>query len=363
MRVSRYLLLLLLSISQSACAVDPLPRLNLPPGFQIDYFAENIDDARSMALGERGTLFVGSRKAGKVHALVDEDADGRADRRYLIAQGLRMPNGVDFRDGALYLAENHRILRFDRIEEQLDKPPKPVVIANLPDSPHHGWRYMRFGPDGYLYFAVGAPCNVCNEAGFAVIERMRPDGSEREVYAEGIRNSVGFDWDPASGDLWFTDNGRDWLGDDLPPDELNHAAAEGLHFGFPFCHAGEIADPEFGDQKRCAEFVPPAQKLGPHVAALGMRFYTGQQFPAAYKNQILLAEHGSWNRSTPIGYRVALVRLEAGRAIGYETFIDGWLGDDGSVAGRPVDLMVMPDGALLISDDKAGAIYRVSYRH
>ena len=357
----RHLLLLLLAFYYAGCASGSLEQLRLPEGFAVDFYATGVDDARSMVLGDRGTLFVGTRKAGKVYALRDSDGDNKVDQRYIIAEGLRMPNGVAFRDGALYLAENHRILRYDDIESRLDNPPAPVVLAKLPNSPHHGWRYLRFGPDGYLYFAVGAPCNVCNEPGFAVIERMRPDGSGREIYAEGIRNSVGFDWDPATGDLWFTDNGRDWLGDDLPPDELNLASRKGQHFGFPFCHAGTIADPEYGDKRPCNEFEPPAKPLGPHVAALGVRFYTGDQFPEPYKGQIFIAEHGSWNRSTPIGYRISLVRLENNRVISYQPFIEGWLGENGSVSGRPVDLLIMPDGSLLVSDDKAGAIYRVSH--
>ncbi len=237
------------------------------------------------------------------------------------------------------------------------------MTDSLPHDNHHGWRYIGFGPDGMLYVAVGAPCNVCDrdEDRYALILKMAPDGSDRQVFARGVRNSVGFDWHPDTGELWFTDNGRDWLGDDLPPDELNHAPGAGLHFGFPYCHGGEIPDPEYGNRRRCEEFAAPAMKLAPHAASLGIRFYDGAMFPHAYRHQIFIAEHGSWNRTDPIGYRITMVRLTQGEAAAYEVFGEGWLqGRD--VTGRPVDLLVMPDGALLVSDDYAGAIYRISYR-
>ncbi|HTY79355.1 MAG TPA: PQQ-dependent sugar dehydrogenase, partial [Candidatus Bathyarchaeia archaeon] len=243
-------------------------------------------------------------------------------------------------------------------------PPKPVVVTDrLPKDRHHGWKFIAFGPDGKLYVPVGAPCNICepDPDRYANIMRMNPDGSELETFARGVRNTVGFDWDPRTREMWFTDNGRDWLGDDAPPDELNHAPRAGMHFGFPYCHGGTISDPEFGRRRPCADFTAPAQNLGPHVASLGMRFYTGAQFPTAYRNQIFIAEHGSWNRSRKIGYRVTLVRLENGRAVAYEPFATGWLrGED--PWGRPADVLVMPDGSLLVSDDYAGAIYRISYR-
>jgi glucose/arabinose dehydrogenase len=274
-----------------------------------------------------------------------------------------MPNGVAFRDGALYVAEVNRVLRFDRIESRLKNPPKPVVgNDSFPRDRHHGWKFIRFGPDGLLYVPVGAPCNVCLQKDpiYASITRMKADGTAREIFAHGIRNTVGFDWHPETKELWFTDNGRDWLGDDRPPDELNRAPKERLHFGFPFCHGKDIADPEFGSQRKCDEFVPPVQELDPHVAALGMRFYDGATFPAEYRHQIFIAEHGSWNRSTPIGYRVTLVRLDGNKASKYEVFAEGWLRGT-KPWGRPVDVQVMPDGALLVSDDEAGAIYRISY--
>jgi glucose/arabinose dehydrogenase len=340
--------------------------IKLPPGFSIDYYARNVEGARSMALSPNGTLFVGSRDAGKVYAVLDRNNDSKADDVIVLAQGLDMPNGVAFRNGSLYVAEVSRVIRYDNIETSFEKPPAPVVVNDKFPSDHaHGWKYIKFGPDGKLYVPVGMPCNICNKEGederYGTIMRMEPDGSQLEIFAKGIRNTVGFAWHPLTGELWFTDNGRDWLGDDTPPDELNRAPKIGMHFGFPFCHAGDIPDPEFGNLRNCSEFTPPEMKLGPHVAALGMTFYTGSMFPEEYKNQIFIAEHGSWNRKTPIGYRVSLVRLENNKAVSYESFADGWL--QGLAAwGRPVDVLVMPDGALLVSDDKNNAIYRISYR-
>lgn len=341
-----------------------LDRISLPPGFEMTLYATDVPEARSLALGANGTVFVGSRRAGNVYALVDRNGDRTADAVHTIASGLFLPNGVAFRDGALYVAEVNRILRFDDVEARLADPPAPVVVhAGLPDDTWHGWKYIGFGPDGRLYVPVGAPCNVCTrrDERYATILRMQPDGTDAEVFARGVRNTVGFDWHPETGELWFTDNGRDWLGDDAPPCELNRAPAAGLHFGFPYCHGADISDPDFGRQRNCDTFTAPAQALGPHVAPLGMRFYTGGTFPAAYRHQVFIAEHGSWNRSTPIGYRITLVRLRDGRAAGYEVFAEGWLGDDGRAWGRPVDLLIMPDGALLVSDDQADAVYRIAY--
>lgn len=346
----------------------PLDRITLPPGFTIDVYASGVANARSMALGPSGVLFVGTRRAsggGNVYALVDADKDQKAEKVYTIASGLNMPNGVAFRDDALYVAEVDKVWRYDAIETRLANPPKPVLVSDgFPSDRHHGWKFIRFGPDGLLYVPVGAPCNICerDDPRYMSIMRMKPDGSNLEVYVTGVRNTVGFDWRPATKELWFTDNGRDMLGDDLPPDELNRATARGQHFGYPYCHGGDITDPDVGDKRACSDFVPPAQKLDPHVAAIGMRFYTGSMFPAEYRNQIFIAEHGSWNRTKKIGYRVMLAKLdEAGRVVGYEPFAHGWLQEE-KAWGRPVDVQVMPDGALLVSDDQAGAIYRISYR-
>lgn len=339
----------------------PLDTIKLPQGFAIELVAR-VDNARQMALGPKGTLFVGSMQAGRVYAV--RLGPGAPVEVLTLASGLSLPVGVAFQGGALYVSAVDRVLRFDDIENRLADPPKPVVVTDrLPKDRHHGWKFIAFGPDGKLYVPVGAPCNLCEPDAdrYANIMRMNADGSGLETFARGVRNTVGFDWDLRTREMWFTDNGRDWLGDDSPPDELNHAPRAGMHFGFPYCHGGTISDPELGRRRPCADFTPPAQNLGPHVAALGMRFYTGTQFPAPYRNQILIAEHGSWNRTKKIGYRVSLVRLENGKAVSYEPFATGWLqGED--VWGRPADVLVMPDGSLLVSDDFAGAIYRITYR-
>jgi glucose/arabinose dehydrogenase len=352
----------LLAIGSGRAAGLP-DNLRVPPGFKVEVLAK-VEGARSLALGEKGTLFVSTQRgSGKVFAV--RDPFGGAPRVTEVATSLRMPNGIAFREGALYIGEPQQILRVPRVEESLDAPPSPeVVVADLPfKSMPHSWKYLGFGPDGKLYVPVGVPCNVCDEPGFGIILRMNPDGSGREAFARGIRNTVGFTWHPVTGELWFTDNGRDMMGDDLPPCELNHAPRAGMDFGFPYCHAGTIPDPEFGKLGRCADSVPPVQALGPHVAPLGLRFYTGAMFPPEYRNQVFIAEHGSWNRSKEAGktgHRVSMVRLRGDKAVGYYTFMDGFLDGD-TALGRPVDILVAPDGALLVSDDKAGMIYRVSY--
>ena len=360
----------LLAVGTPAGAAPPLDRITLPPGFRIAVYAR-VEDARSMALGDRGIVFVGTRRLGKVYALV---GDPGAVRVVTVASGLQNPNGVAFRDGALYVAERSRILRYDGIVDHIDAPPKPTVIRD--DYPHHaahGWKFIAFGPDGWLYVPVGAPCNICEPPDpiFASITRLSADGKQREIFANGVRNTVGFDWHPQKHVLWFTDNGRDELGDDVPEDELDRAPASGRHFGFPYCHGRDVADPEFGKKRRCSELEPPAALLGPHVAALGMRFYTGTMFPAEYRGNIFIAEHGSWNRTVPLGYRVVRVKLDGDRVASQDVFAAGWLPRDpkpgepthasGEAWGRPVDVLVMPDGALLVSDDTADVVYRISY--
>lgn len=334
-----------------------LEDIDLPAGFAIEEYA-SVPNARSLALGTNGTVFVANRSGRSVYAVV---ADGEGTQTIELIDGLKTPNGIAFYDGDLYVAELNRVTRYPNIETHLrDVPDAEVLDIDLPSKRHHGWRYMGFGPDNKLYISIGAPCNVCEEDGYGRIIRMNADGSERELFAAGIRNSVGFTWHPETGELWFTDNGRDMLGDDLPPDELNHATGQGQHFGFPYCHAGEILDPKFGPGKDCADYRAPAQKLGPHVAPLGLKFYTGDMFPAEYHGQIFIAEHGSWNRSKKIGYRIMLVKLANGNPVSYQPFVTGWL-QRKSVSGRPVDLLVLADGSLLVSDDHAGKIYRISY--
>lgn len=344
----------------------PLEKIVLPEGFSIDVFAANVENARSMALSPKGTLFVGTRGQGDVYAIVDKNQDYKADKVYTIATGLKMPNGVAFRDGDLYVAEVNRILKYENIEKRLDNPPAPIVLNDTyPSETHHGWKYIAFGPDGKLYVPVGAPCNICESEDdiFNTITRINPDGSGREIVQRGIRNTVGFTWHPETGELWFTDNGRDWLGDDSPACELNHAPKDGMHFGYPYCHQGDLPDPKFGEKYPCSDFTPPVQQLGPHSAPLGLEFYTGNQFPDTYKHQVIIAEHGSWNRSTKIGYQLSLVTLEGSKAIGYQPFAKGWLDETQDEPwGRPVDIEQLPDGSILVSDDFANAIYRISYQ-
>jgi glucose/arabinose dehydrogenase len=343
-------------------AAAEMSDITLPPGFRIGIFAGNVPNAREMALGPPGVVFVGSLAEGKVYGVEDRDGDHRAEKVHVIASGLNMPSGLAFREGALYVAAVNRILKFPDVARDLAKPPKPEVVSDAyPSDRHHGWKFITFGPDGKLYVPVGAPCNVCEVSGLhGTITRLDLRGGKPEVIARGVRNSVGFDFHPDTGELWFTDNGRDWLGDDQPPDELNHLTKVGEHFGFPFCHGDGIKDPDYNAGKSCADFTPPARLLGPHVAAIGMRFYTGTMFPEKYRGSVFIAEHGSWNRTKPIGYRVSFVKIENGKAVSYEPFASGWLkGNTGS--GRPADVLVMPDGALLVSDDKAGRIYRISY--
>ena len=347
----------------------PLEKIHLPEGFAIEVYADSIPNARQMALSPNGILYVGSRQHGTVHAVVDSDGDMRAEGRFLIAEDLELPTGLAYRNGSLYVAAVSRILRYDNIDSRVQSPPEPVVVVDdLPTERHHGWKFIAFGPDGKLYVPVGAPCNVCERPDpFATVLRMNADGSEREVYARGIRNTVGFDWHPLTGDLWITDNGSDNISpdpaitDNLPSCELNHAPRPEMHFGYPYYHQGDTPDPKFGEGRTADEFTPPAILLGPHVAPLGIDFYTGEMFPQGYRNQAFIAEHGSWNRRQKIGYRVKLVRFdEAGMAVGQEVFAEGWLQGEENW-GRPVDVETLPDGSILISDDQANVIYRVTY--
>lgn len=361
--MKRLILISILTIAAANAAYAQsdasLADIVLPDGFSIEVFTDEVPNARSLALGDAGTIFVSTRRDGRVFAVVPQ-ADSRPTV-ITIAENLRTPNGIAFFNGDLYVAETKRLIRFRAIEDNLDDPPAfEVLDDSFPSEGHHGWRYITFGPDGKLYMSIGAPCNVCDREGFGIIQRMDPDGSNKETVAYGVRNSVGLVLHPETGELWFTDNGRDMLGDDLPPGELNHATAMGRHFGFPFCHGGDVADPEFGDKRSCAEFAAPAQKLGPHVAPLGLVFYDGDMFPESYRGHVFIAEHGSWNRSMKIGYRVTLVRMDGNTPQSYEVFAEGWLQDE-EVSGRPVDLLVLDDGSMILSDDQAGRLYRIYY--
>ena len=343
----------------------PLDKIKLPSGFKIEVYAE-VENARQMAMSPSGVLYVGNKDKDRVYAVKDTDGDFKADKKWVVASGLNEPNGVAFKDGDLYIGEINRITKLPGIESNLNNPPKGIVVNDTyPSESHHGWKYIAFGPDGKLYVPVGAPCNICESKDpiFASITRMNADGTGREIFASGVRNSVGITWHPETKELWFTDNGRDMLGDDTPSCELNNAPKAGMHFGYPYCHQGEIKDPEFGSKRPCTDFTPPADKLGPHVAPLGLKFYTGSMFPASYKNQLFVAKHGSWNRKLKIGYEVTLVKMVNNKAAGHQTFASGWL-DDASqkVWGRPVDVLILTDGSMLVSDDQANVIYRISYK-
>ena len=367
MRVIRSIACLALTLAATAAGASPktdkvLESVRLPTGFKMEVYTDQVPGARSIALGQRGTLFVGTRaRGGKVYAVSGTPGAGAQPTVRTIATNLNTPNGIAFRDGSLYVAEINRLLRFDDIEATLDQPPQAKVVRDdLPKDGHHGWRYIAFGPDGKLYLPIGAPCNVCNEPKYAVITRMNADGSGQEVFARGVRNTVGFTWHPTTKQLWFTDNGRDWLGEDAPPCELNVATRPGLDFGFPYCHGKDIKDPEFGQLGDCGKITAPVQLLGAHVAPLGVKFYTGDRFPQAYRGDAFIAEHGSWNRKEKSGYRITRVKIDGARAVSYEPFATGFnRGND--VFGRPVDLLMLADGSMLVSDDTADAIYRISY--
>ena len=340
-------------------------QVTLPPGVVLETYASDVANARQMAQGDKGTVFVGSRGEGKVYAVYDHNQDYRADKVQVLASGLTMPSGIAYHKGDLYVAEVDKIWRYPQIEASLPKVPKPeLVFDQLPDKTHHGWKNIAFGPDGRLYIPVGAPCNICDPAApFSTIFALDVNTGKTQTIANGVRNSVGFDWHPQSGELWFSDNGRDWMGDDMPPDEINRVTKAGQHFGYPYFHGGKYPDPEFGKGKAEKDYVKPALNLGAHVAPLGIHFYRGTLFPERYRNQLFVAEHGSWNRSTKVGYKIGLATLNAkGEVTGYEDFATGWVNvKQDTVSGRPVAFLAMKDGSLLVSDDFAGAIYRIRY--
>ena len=341
-----------------------LDKLKLPPGFKIQLYAR-VPNARSIAVGiPMGTVFVGTRLS-EIYAILDRDRDNVGDEVIEIANTLNMPNGVAYKDGWLYVAETHRIIKYPAPEFDVYRQfPYAVVYEGLPNKYAHGWRYIRFGPDGKLYVAIGAACNVCEPPEpEGTIARLNPDGSGFEIYARGVRNSVGFDWHPKTKVLYFTDNGPDTYGPDTPADELNMAPKKGLHFGFPYVHGGDFRDPQFGKGVDINKYTKPVWKFQAHVAAIGMSFYTGKMFPKEYQGQIFVCQHGSWDRPEPVGYKVVVIKLDKnGKPVKEEDFITGWLDPETKVAwGRPVDVKMLPDGSLLISDDFAGAVYRVTY--
>jgi glucose/arabinose dehydrogenase len=372
----QYLQRMILPIFLAGLGVDaatgadalPLDKLVMPAGFHIEVYAE-VENPRQMAQGDDGVIYVGSMRPGKVHAVRDTNGDHKGDQVTVIADELELPSGIAYRNGDLYVGAVSKILVYRNIQKQFgaDLFTSEVLLDSLPAERHHGWKYLEFGPDGYLYIPVGAPCNIClsDDETFAAIHRLNVDAKPAilEPFVKGVRNTVGFDFHPTTGDLWFADNGRDMLGDDVPPCELNHVTAAGQHFGYPFFHGHSIADPEFGSDKNPADYVEPALDLGPHVAPLGMMFYTGTQFPEAYQQQILIPEHGSWNRSPEAGHtghRITSARTDADGKLHYEVMIEGWL-QDNVAWGRPADLLQLKDGSLLISDDLANVIYRLTY--
>jgi glucose/arabinose dehydrogenase len=367
-RIITPLVVAILFLNPAANGVEPpLDKLIVPVGFHIGVYAE-VAEARQMALGDDGTVYVGSSRSGRVHAVLNPNRDDHAKEVIVLDDGLTLPTGVAIHQGDLYVGAVDRILRYRNISDSLHRRPEPeVVTKKLPDVKHHGRKFIDFGPDGLLYIPVGAPCNICKHDNrqFAAIHTLdvSTPTSALKTFAMGVRNSVGFDWHPVTGELWFTDNGRDQLGDEIPPCELNHAPRPGMHFGFPHFHGAGLADPEFGEGWDAAQFTAPAQLLGPHVAPLGMTFYTGTMFPEKYWNQIIIPEHGSWNRSRSAGhtgYRLTLVTLKDNQAVSYEPFVTGWLQQNRGW-GRPVHALVLPDGSLLVSDDRANVIYRISY--
>ena len=344
----------------------PIDKLKVPAGFKVEVWVDGVPEARSLALGDKGTVFVGNRNLTDVYAIVDHGGKREVKK---ILKGLKAPNGVAFSKGTLYVAERGRITRYDGIESQLDNPPPAKVVIDGLDPTQqagHFWKFLALGPDGKLYFNVGAPGNIVMPSYMqASINRVDPNTGVMENLVLGVRNSVGFDWHPKTKELWFTNHGRDWISDDVPHDTLHRVAHKGMHFGYPFCHQGDFLDPEFGKGRSCKEFDAPAAKLGAHIAPLGMRFYTGTMFPAEYRDNIFIAMHGSWNRTVKQGYNVTRVVLDANGKAKMEPFLDGFLTDpkaDPPMWGRPVDVLVMRDGALLVSDDYNGIIYRISYR-
>jgi glucose/arabinose dehydrogenase len=345
-----------------AAAADKLPlaKLKLPPGFNIEVYAAGMANARSLAEGDKGTVFVGSRLVGNVYAISNKD--GKRSVKTL-ASGLYRPNGVAFKNGTLYIAELSKVSKIDKVEDNLDSSPKLTMIYDkLPKDEAHGWKFIAIGPDNKLYVPVGQPGNnVLHDDQHGKIWRINLDGTGAELVAQGVRNTVGFDWNPETKQLYFTDNGRDWMSEDVPEDELNRVTKVGEHFGAPYCLQGNIPDPEFGWGHSCSEFTPPVGLMGPHSASLGMRFYTGSMFPKSYKNAIFVARHGSWNRSRKFGGDVVVVKLNKdGTVKSTEPFITGFL-ENNSYVGRPVDVMQMKDGSMLVSDDWNGAVYRITY--
>jgi glucose/arabinose dehydrogenase len=349
-------------------AADKLPvdKLKLPAGFKAEVWSHGHPGARTMVMGPKGTVFMGTRQIGRVYAITNKD--GKREAKVLL-QGLTQPNGLAIRDGALYVLAINKVLRFDNIEDRLDNIGEPVDLTdkfNLPPDVHHNWKYADFGPDGKFYIQVGANCNICelNPGVHGQIRRYNADGSGMEIIARGVRNTVGFDWHPETKELWFTDNGRDWAGDAGPEDELNRLPKdmEGANFGFPYCHANGIPDPDIKMPNACAGVIMPAALTGPHAGGLGIKFYSGSMFPPEYRNVAFIARRGSWNRGQKFGYDIAIARPQQDGTAKIEPFMTGLLDEaKNEFHGRPTYVLPMQDGSLLVSDEQNGAVYRVSY--
>ena len=341
----------------------PLQNVKLPPGFKVEVWATGIPGGRAMARGDDGKVYVGTRAIGRVYEITD---NGRERTSRVVVDKLVQPAGVAFRNGSLYVMAINKVLRFDGIEKNPNATPVDLTDNfKLPPEQHHNWKYIAFGPDGKLYVPFGAPCNICElpTPEYAQIRRYNPDGSGMEVLATGIRNSVGFDWHPVTKELWFTNHGRDWWGDDKPHDTLHRLHKTGLSFGFPYCHEGTLPDDAVTKPNACAGVEKPVALMGPHSAVMGVTFYTGNMFPAEYKNVAFVARKGSWNRNTKIGFDIVTVRADAdGKNARVTPFMTGFLNSsDQTFWGRPAYMLQMPDGAMLVSDEQLGAIYRISY--
>jgi glucose/arabinose dehydrogenase len=341
---------------------DLMKKIKLPPGFKIEVYASGLLAARQMAWGDKGTLFVGSFGLGNVYAVTE--SGGKKTVKTII-KGLKSPTGIAFRDGSLYVIDIDKLLKYENAEADLDKMPEAkVVYDDMPSYVAHGWKYIAVDKDGWFYLPFGPPFNIgIPPTSVSQIRRVDPTTGNAEIWALGVRNSVGGDVDPRTGKYWFTENARDWISDDLPSDKLNMISKIGEHFGYPYCHQGDTPDPKFAMGHKCSEFTPPVLNLGAHVAPLGMKFYTGDQFPAEYKNSILIAEHGSWNRSKYQGARIMRVTADPdGKNAKEEVFASGWLKGDKDYYGRPDDIVLNKDGSIMVADDWAGAIYRISYQ-
>lgn len=355
----------LLCCTPHAETVSAIKNVRLQPGFSISVYAEGLENPRALAVDKNDVVYVGSSKAGKIFALQDTNKDFFADKTTVLAEQLNSPIGVTLLDGALYVAEMFRVIKIEQVDKYLSykkSAPYTTIKEDFPKETWHGGKIIKSGPDGRLYIPIGAPCNTCDveTQPHGKIYSMKPDGSDFKVVAKGMRNTVGFAFHPNTKELWFTDNNRDMMGDNMPSCELNRLSTEGQHFGFPYCHSGVVPDPDFGKDKQCSDYVPPVVNLGPHVAPLGLLFYTGKQFPSAYQGQVFVAEHGSWNRAQKIGYQIALVTLVGNQAVSVTPFAE-FLHND-NVLGRPVDLAQLSDGSLLVSDDANGRIYRIAYK-